>query len=286
MIYALFGISKLAAVFSSVLSTTAARRYLKKPGDTHYFNLIIFAMCTVVFAAASIGTAVSVYTLLLGGVFGVLTAYNNVYALRALALGPLGLTNLITTSSIILSSLSGVVLYGERFSIGRLISTVFLIGFVSLAITKGGKQAKVNTKWLVYCALAFVLQGAVGITQKVQQNSAYATQIMPFLATSFLAATLCSLFSAIPRPREHTPMSKKGYLCAVGCGACTVAMNYINLLLSGKLPSQFFFPFSAGLGIVSVSLVSVLVFKERLSRRQVVGLVGGIVSLIAICIFQ
>jgi len=68
------------------------------------------------------------------------------------------------------------------------------------------------------------------------------------------------------------------------CGGCSFGMNYINLKLSGLLPSQLFFPLVNGSAIVLSSLMSVILFKERLSKRQTIGLVGGIVSLIAICL--
>ena len=61
-------------------------------------------------------------------------------------------------------------------------------------------------------------------------------------------------------------------------------MNYINLKLSGVLPSQLFFPLINGSSIVLSSIMSVIIFKEKLSKRQTIGLIGGIVSLIAICL--
>lgn len=61
-------------------------------------------------------------------------------------------------------------------------------------------------------------------------------------------------------------------------------MNYINLKLSGVLPSQLFFPLVNGSTIILSSVMSVVVFKEHLSKKQAVGLIGGITSLVAICI--
>jgi len=68
------------------------------------------------------------------------------------------------------------------------------------------------------------------------------------------------------------------------CGGCSFGMNYINLKLSGLLPSQLFFPLVNGSAIVLSSLMSVIIFREKLSKRQTVGLIGGIVSLVAICL--
>jgi multidrug transporter EmrE-like cation transporter len=71
---------------------------------------------------------------------------------------------------------------------------------------------------------------------------------------------------------------------AMICGVCTFTMNFLNLKLSGLLPSQLFFPLVNGSAIVLSSVMSAVLFKERLSKRQTVGLVGGIICLIAICL--
>ena len=56
------------------------------------------------------------------------------------------------------------------------------------------------------------------------------------------------------------------------CGVCTFAMNFINLKLSGLLPSQLFFPLVNGSAIVLSAIMSVVLFRERLTKRQTVPL--------------
>ena len=73
-------------------------------------------------------------------------------------------------------------------------------------------------------------------------------------------------------------------LLAIICGICTYGMNLLNLKLSGLLPSQLFFPLVNGSAIVFSSLISVTVFKEHISKKQTAGLIGGIISLIMICL--
>lgn len=70
------------------------------------------------------------------------------------------------------------------------------------------------------------------------------------------------------------------------CGVCAFCMNYINMKLSGILPSQLFFPLVNGSAIVLSSLVSIFFFKEMPTQKQVVGLCGGILSLILICVVK
>jgi multidrug transporter EmrE-like cation transporter len=61
-------------------------------------------------------------------------------------------------------------------------------------------------------------------------------------------------------------------------------MNFLNLKLSGILPSQLFFPLVNGSAIILSTAASFIIFKEKLTSRQIVGLFGGIAALIAICI--
>ena len=61
-------------------------------------------------------------------------------------------------------------------------------------------------------------------------------------------------------------------------------MNYLNLVLSGMLPSQLMFPLVNGSSIIISTLISVFLFKETLTKKQLIGVCGGISSLIAICL--
>ena len=79
-------------------------------------------------------------------------------------------------------------------------------------------------------------------------------------------------------------LGKGTLIIGLVCGACTFAMNFINLKLSGLLPSQLFFPLVNGSSIVLSSLVSLFLFKEKITLKQQIGLVGGILALIAICL--
>ena len=63
-------------------------------------------------------------------------------------------------------------------------------------------------------------------------------------------------------------------------------MNVINLKLSGIIPSQLFFPLINGSVIILTSFASLILFKEKLSNKQLVGLFGGIVSLICLAVVK
>lgn len=66
-------------------------------------------------------------------------------------------------------------------------------------------------------------------------------------------------------------------------GACVAVNNKFNLYLSGVMDSAVFFPVVNGGGLVLTTLAAVLLFKEKLSKKQWIGVVLGIASVVFLC---
>lgn len=267
-------------VVQNCFFNSVCKKELESANHVYRFNMILYAVNILLFGIGLIGSGISLFTILLGLVFGVVTALSNFYKMRALSEGPMHITLLITTASMIIPTMSGV-FFGEKFSIAKLILVAVLIGFLYLSFDTGG-GGKINKKWALFVILAFVMQGTIGVLQKVHQSSEHKGELSGFLFVAFICSLLYSRIRAKKSFRELN-FGKKHIIFAVVCGICTYLMNYLNLKLSGLLPSQLFFPLVNGSAIVLSSLSSVLIFKEKITKRQLVGLIGGILSLIAIC---
>lgn len=281
--YLLLGVSIFSMVLQNGLFNGVGKKCLKTGADTYYYNSFLYLVCILLFGIMALGSGLSVFT---GGwamVFGVITMLSNFCKLRALGTGPMHITILITTSSMIIPALSGVILFDEALHIGKLAAIAVLLFFIFLSVGKKGERSG-SGKWFLYCALAFVFQGSIGVVQKVHQSSVHKEELFAFLAISFTCSFLIArIFAA--RGERTFRFDKKQYLFAFICGLCTFTMNFLNLKLSGILPSQIFFPAVNGSAILFSSLCSVLVFREKVTTRQIIGLVGGLAALICICIW-
>jgi len=276
-------ISISSMVLQNCLFNNICKKELTTNDHIYRFNMIMYTVCIALFGIAFLGGQVSFFTVALGLLFGVVTALSNFYKMRALNAGPMHITLLVTTSSMIIPTMSGV-FFGEKFSLLKLIFVVFLIGFIYLSFNKTDDK-KTNKKWFSFCVLAFLFQGSIGVLQKIHQFSEYKGELNGFLFVAFI----CSLvYSRIRTGKSYRELGfrKKHIMFAIVCGVCTYIMNFLNLKLSGLLPSQLFFPLVNGSAIVLSSLMSVLIFKEKLSKKQLIGLCGGILSLIGICIVR
>ena len=119
--------------------------------------------------------------------------------------------------------------------------------------------------------------GGLGIVQKLQQKSVYAEQKSLFLLIAFILASAASLLIALLSKEDNAPKPSKEKLAAASCiGVCFGCCNLVNTTLAGRLPSALFFP-TLNIGVILLSTVlGVLVFKEKLTKKDYsVLLLGG-----------
>ena len=276
IILSIFSMVTQNCVFNNI-----CKKELKTTNHIYLFNMLVYSICIVIFGVLLFREGISIYTVVLAVVFGIVTALSSFYRMRSLATGPMHITLLITTSSMIIPTLSGM-FFGERFSLLKLLAMFVLIFFIYLSL-ESSSNMKVNKKWLFFCLLAFISQGMIGVLQKVHQTSEHKGEVTAFLFVSFIFSLIYSRIMIKGKLKE-VKLNKKIVMLAGVSGLCTFCMNFLNLKLSGLLPSQLFFPVVNGSSIVLSSLMAVIIFKEKLSKKQLIGLVGGIISLIMICI--
>ena len=254
----------------------------KDKGNSYLFNAVSYIICIIIFAILTAMGKVSLFSVCVGILYGVMTAMSNGYKMIALGEGPMHLTTLVTSASMIIPTMSGFIFFGEKFSLVKLIGIVFLLFFIYLSLEKSEDGGTINKKWLLFCGLCFVSTGMIGILQKVHQSSAHKEETAVFL----LAGFICSLIYSLAMSKRFGATLKfnaKYHVLAIVCGLCTFANHYLNLILSGIVPSQIFFPLVNALPMILIIIMSVVIFKEKITKRQIIGIVGGIASLGCIC---
>ena len=275
----------IASISSMVLQSSIYNNVCKKEltteGHISKFNLFSYLVCVVLFGVCLIGGEISVYTVVLGAIFGIATTLCWLYMMLAYSSGPMNLTLLIVTSSMIIPAMSGP-FFGEAFSLGKFIASLALLFFVYLSIGKV-KENKIDKKWFLYAFLSFISNGSIGILQKIHQTSSHREETAAFLLVAFLCSVAYSAFKS-GRSFTKISFSKKQVVLALVCGVLIFAVNFLNLRLLGVLPSQFFFPIINGSATFLGFVASWVIFRERMTKTQIVGICGGFLSLMTICI--
>ena len=89
-----------------------------------------------------------------------------------------------------------------------------------------------------------------------------------------------AVFVFVKERREIVPSLKSGGLLMVICGATNGLVNLLVMLASPLVNNSVFFPLISAGGIVLTWIISVTLYKEKLSIKQNIGLVLGIASIV------
>lgn len=273
--------SILAAVLQNCLYNSVCKKDLHTGEKINAFNAISYAVCIIAFGIVTVMQGISLFTFLLGLGFGIVTALAVSFKMSALSIGPMHITLLIVASSMIIPTLSGV-LFGEKVSFYKVLFVAVLLFFIYLSLDKVG-NIKANGKWFLLCGISFVLSGSIGVLQKVHQSTVYKGETGGFLFSAFLCSVFLSVFFG-KKELVSTVKSVRLTLISAVCGLFTFTMHFINLKLSGVLNPQIFFPIVNSVPMTLSTLCSVFLFKEHLSLKQIIGLIGSVACLVAICL--
>ena len=291
----------LIVSLAAALGGNIAKKYYTDKDSTTLAGGFVFNAVSCLSAAlillfwGGFGTS-SVFTIVLGVVFGAVTALQGITNIAALQVGPMSYTSVIISFSTLISALSGAMFFNESLSWAHILGIALMLASFVLAAKSDVDEKKANLKWLFLCLIAFVATGGIGVMQKVHQSSEYRDELNAFLIVAFVSsAVLCAFFAALMKRREsrfadEKEKNKNGKRqvwlllgIMIASGACVAVNNKFNLYLSGVMDSAVFFPIVNGGGLVLTTLAAVLLFKEKLSTKQWIGVVLGIASVVFLC---
>ena len=167
-----------------------------------------------------------------------------------------------------------------------------MLACIMLASDKRGDKKKASFLWLVLCILTMIFTSGVGLMQKIHQNSGYKDELMGFLIVAFAVQTAVSFLMYIVKMNSdkskgiytRSEMKINGPLFMLSlmviCGVCFALNNCINLYLAGVVDAAVFFPIANGVPLMISLIVSFFIFKERLIKRQVIGFICGLISIV------
>lgn len=269
---------------------------VKSNSDLNIFNtlssLISMAALAVICACTSSLSVPSAYTVLLGIIFGMSTALCAILNMKALESGPLSYTNVIVSCAMVIPALSGMVLYGETVSVWQLAGIALMLASFICAVDKKGGGSGTSLRWLIYCLAAFLFSGAVGVMQKIHQNSAHKDELGVFLIIAFGVSAIFSLFltgyyKKTKKAERITVFAKNKIrrllVCSAACGIGIALCNQINMFLAGAMDSIIFYPVVNGSSMILTTAAGILLWKERLTGKQWIGLIMGGIAILLLC---
>ena len=218
----------------------------------------------------------------LGVLFGALVLVQTFTYMLALEIGPFSYTAVIVSLATLIAALSGL-FYGETIDAFQIFGMGFMILCVIFSTDKKKENKKSSLKWLVIALTSCITNGGVGAMQKIHQNSPYKAQNAVFLVAAFIFMTLAACTMWLTLRHRSAPEERfvpKPKYAALACLSGTVLSvpHVANLYLAGALPSAVFFPIINTSSLIFTLIAATVIFRERLSKLQWVGIALGLIS--------
>ena len=270
------------------------RRYGKKHGAGGlFFNAIICLFAMLFFVLTDKGGFYFPKELWLYGFVSCLMFAAGFYSMYlALQLGSYAISRLISSFSGVFAIVYGLVFLKEPAGVMTYIAFILVFASVFLMNYKtGGKEKEeekgFSVKWLIRVLVALVSNGMIAVLSRMQQirfeNACDNEFMMLSLGGAFAALMLIGLVTERGKLKQ---ILKYGMLYGGIAGLMNGAANLVNLATYLFLPISVVTPIRTGLGIVTNFVISVLVYKEKFTRRQLVSAVIGVLALVLLKLGQ
>ena len=274
----------LFSIFAASLNSAVLHKAdLSEKGAIYKFNLFgTLVWCVCLFIANGGRLHFDANTLLWGCIYGITQALFILFKTAAMNSGPVSITTLIGNCSLVVSVVVCFILWEEPISLADMIGLALLMLGLTLATYKKS-SGTFTKKWAVLSLVFLVLGAGVGITFKGFSKSggtAYTSDMMIVAAFVMLISyTVICLFVGgfALKPTSHAKKEKRLFIIlALVSGLLSCLYNRLNIYLSGALDGVIFFPSFNGGVVVLSTVVSMIIFKEKLSAKQLIGLLLGI----------
>lgn len=263
-----------------------ARRYQINVLQAVMWNYLAAILLSFVFFRPAIATLVVVppaLTLVLGVLLPVL------FLVLAASVRNIGIvkTDIAQRLSLFIPILAALFLFGEKFSTFRIAGLI--LGFIAIFLTLFRKSAPRSEKFsYLYPVLVFVGFGLIDVIFKqlaLDLSIPYTSALLIVFCISFIVAMLILLYTV-------TVKKQKVQLINFACGIVLGCFNFGNILfymkahraMSGN-PSTVFAAMNMGV-IVLGSLVGILLFREKVSKVNYIGIALALAAILFITLSQ
>lgn len=220
----------------------------------------------------------------MGTIAGALYCTASFLTYISFSIGSYALSTLILSYSLIFSIGYGLLFLGEPATPLTYAGLVLIL--FSLFLTRAkreDRQEKNNNSilWILSISISLLSSGMYSVMQRYQQikfNNESDNEFM-IIALGFSALTLI-IIGIIKDGKNLKYIFKHGGLYATFAGLSNGATNLLSLVLNLFLPISLTSPTRTGLKLLLSFIVSRLLFKESFMKRQIIGVVLGIIAVI------
>ena len=258
------------------------RKNSKNSIDVWCFNIFAFALPAFVFMPEVFGMrpVVVVYAAITA-VFTILCHF--FYTKSLTCNSDASATTVVTNFAVVINVAASYFFFHEPLSEVRFVGIA--VAVAAFIISGSVSTKSIDKKWLVYALLTMLAYSAIAIVQKLFGASPYSEENLAFVSCFYaIAAVISTVIYFILRNKEEVSYKIDLTMLSfvLGVGICLGAFQIIYTFVMARLDGTFFFPAQTGITTILSVIAGILIFKEKFSKRQLIGAVLSFVSLILV----
>lgn len=281
----------LSAVFAGLTSILAKCGIKKTDSDlaTALRTIVVLAFSWImVFVVGSANTITSIEpeSLIFLILSGLATGASWICYFKALSVGDINKVVPIDKSSTVLTVLLAIICFGETSNLAvKLVATVILaVGILLMVEKKKSEKKNESRTWIIYAVLSAVFAALTSILAKIG-ISGVESNLGTAIRTGVVLLVAWIIVFAKNKQKEIKHIDKKELLfislSGIATGASWLFYYYAiqNGIVSAVVPID-------KLSILVTVLFSYFVFKEKLSKKALVGLCLMVVGTLLLAFFK
>ncbi len=284
----------LAIIILSVTQSASTKLFNRRSSNSTVFNATKAMSSFVIFAfMAAFGFTLHLSTVIFGIAYGICMCLSMYSGYKALCLGPMALTSMLVSFSIIIPLIWGLTVGNESLNLIRSVALLLLLAAIILTNSdKIFKKRTVNNEdgnpsrkssyglWLFFVFSTFLCNGISSILQKQHQAlypQSYNNEFM-FFAMLFCTVVFTAILFIRSKPSDIK--ATKGKWLGALSGISNGLASFFTLILAGFENASILFPIITAGRLLGVLLCGKLLFKEKLRINHYFALGCGIIAVV------
>lgn len=163
------GVLYVLNVVCSAGQSALGKQYARKGGASLSFNISKALIGAVLFLILGLinGFSLHFQTILFGIGYGILLCISMHTGFKALSIGPMALTSIIASFSLIIPFLFGILFWNEGLTVFKGIGILLLL--LSILFINLKKENRLSAQWFFYAIATLIANGISSILQKMHQ---------------------------------------------------------------------------------------------------------------------
>ena len=221
--------------------------------------------------------------------FGVMMSVCQIATLYALQVTSVAISNMSATVSIIIPCFVGMFFFNEAITAGKIIGIFVFFIAAYLIITQNGEEKRSFTmKSLIACLLIFLTSGFGSISMQLFSNYSKGISDSLFMLYSYIFnAMILFAFILLLKKKQNvnedvktTVLSKKLLGLGLVKSMTLFFIQQTNVVLANQIPAAVLFPVLNSGSLIMGVIAGWLVFKEKLSAKNIIGIILAIGALV------